>query len=43
VDRLVDERAQPRVGGPLVATTICLALVSHQPPALPAIGSNETV
>jgi hypothetical protein len=27
----------------LVSTTICLALVSHQPPALPAIGSNETV
>jgi hypothetical protein len=41
VDGLVDERAQPRVGGPLVSTTICLALVSQQPPALPAIGSNE--
>ena len=31
------------LAGPLVSTTICLVLVSHQPPALPAIGSNETV
>jgi len=44
VDGLVDERPQPRVGRERFASmTILLCLGSHQPLALPAIGSNETL
>jgi hypothetical protein len=43
VDRLVDEGARRALAEPSASTTIPLALVSHQPPALPAIASNDTV